>query len=145
MSKKVEFTTFIEINASAEKVWSIFADTSKYSQWNPFIKAIWWGSYSLHKKFYEIGYVVKHIYLPFPMTVTAYIPNQKIIYQGSLFAFHGHHEYMFQEVEKDKIIFSHAASFSGIFFLRSKNHINTNVRRVHEEMNLALKKRAEES
>jgi hypothetical protein len=141
MNEKVEFTTAIEINASPEKVWNIFTDTSKYSEWNPFIKAIW-GKFALNEKFYEIGYVANHIYLPFPMTVTTYIPNKEITYEGSLPGFFGHHVYSFQEIEKNKTTFSHAASFSGLFVRSSRDHINKDVKRVHGEMNLALKKRA---
>ena len=35
-----EISTNININATAEKVWSVLTNFSKYSDWNPFIKTI---------------------------------------------------------------------------------------------------------
>lgn len=142
MEEKVEFTTSIEINANPSKVWSIFTDTSKYSQWNPFIKTIW-GKFALGERFFEIGYVADHIYMPFPMTVKVYRENKELTYEGSLPGFFGHHVYSFQEISEGKTVFSHAASFSGFFVQKSKDHIKKDVKRVHGEMNLALKNRAE--
>ena len=144
MKEIVEFTTSIEISASSEKVWNCFVDTSKYPQWNPFIKAIW-GRFALNKKFYEIGFVANRVFLPFPMTVISFRENEEITYEGSLPGFFGHHVYRLEKKDLNITVFSHAARFHGFWVRRSKAHIEKDVKRVHEEMNLALKKRVEGS
>ncbi|HMV41407.1 MAG TPA: SRPBCC domain-containing protein [Leptospiraceae bacterium] len=142
MSKSIQFTTSVEINANVEKIWNLFMDTSKYSEWNPFIKRVY-GEIAPEKTILEFAYFYNHLYLPILMKIIEFENKKKITWVGNFPGFSDHHVYEFQEINNSKTVFSHAATFSGFFAISSKKHIETDVKRVHEEMNLALKKRAE--
>ena len=38
-----EISTSIEIEASAEAIWDVVGDLSRYAEWNPFIRKVWGG------------------------------------------------------------------------------------------------------
>ncbi|MDX1959685.1 MAG: SRPBCC domain-containing protein [Leptospiraceae bacterium] len=143
----MELYTQIEINSSREKIWNVFTDTSKYLEWNPFIKYIF-GELKLNNTIYEIGYTEENIYLPYKMKVKTFEPFHQIIFESDLdffsrLIFFDHHRYLLEEIGSKKFRFSHTAFFSGIIAELKKDHILTNIKRVHDEMNLALKKRVE--
>ncbi len=86
--------------------------------------------------------------MPFEMKVKAFRPPNEFIYEsnGNFFAkqiFFGHHRYLLEEINSHKTRFSHTAFFDGVIPNLQKDHILKNVKRVHIEMNEALKKRTE--
>lgn len=145
--KKLEIHSYIEINANPKKVWEVFLDTSKYLEWNPFIKMMI-GKMAVGETFYEVAYVQDNVYMPFEMKVKAFKPSNEFIYESSenFFAkqiFFGHHRYLLEEIGSNKTRFSHTAFFHGVIPTLQKDHILNNVKRIHIEMNEALKKRIE--
>lgn len=145
--QKLEIHSYIEINASPKKVWEVFLDTSKYFEWNPFIKMVF-GKLAVNETFYELAYVNENIFMPFKMNIKTFKPLRELIYESSdnFFAkqiFYDHHRYLLEEIDSNKTRFSHTAFFDGFIPNLQKDHILTNVKRVHIKMNEALKKRTE--
>jgi len=145
--QKLEIHSYIEINANPAKVWEVFLDTSKYFEWNPFIKMMI-GKLAVNESFFEVAYVNDFVYMPFAMKIKSFQPPMEFIYESSdnFFAkqmFFGHHRYLLEEIGLNKTRFSHTAFFDGVIPNLQKDHILTNVKRVHIEMNEAMKKRIE--
>lgn len=140
--EKLEFITNIEISADSKKVWDIFADFCKYPEWNPFIKT-GIGKLELNESILFVDYVANHIYLPFLMKIIKFDLGKLIVWEAKMPGFYDYHEYKFEKIENGKTLFSHKAHFSGILAQSFKNHLEGDIRKVHEEMNLALKKRSE--
>lgn len=142
--KKV-IKTQIEINASAETIWTLLTNFSDYQQWNPFIKKIS-GTLKNGEKL-EV-----HIFPPngnkmvFKPTLLEVKHCQSIRWLGTLGIkgiFDGQHEFIIEKVNENKCIFHHNEYFSGIlipFF----GQLLIKTERGFTRMNEALKIQAEQ-
>jgi hypothetical protein len=140
-----EVRTEIEINTSPERVWKILIDFDKYEQWNPFI----------HKIIGEPKEGAKieiHIETPggknrkYGPTLTKVDEGRELRWLGksSLPGFlNGEHIFAIEQLEPKRIRFVQSEVFDGLLTSLFGKSLDTDVRLGLEEMNRALKERAE--
>ena len=142
-----EFRTEIEINAKPERVWEILVEFDRYPIWNPFIRQIRGraetGSQLEIFLEYPGGKIIK-----FMPRVTISNPNNELRWFWKFFVprlFEGEHIFTIKILDKENVLFIQKELLNGIlvplfgkiFFAKTKSGF--------EEMNIALKERAETS
>ncbi|MEX0662542.1 MAG: SRPBCC domain-containing protein [Balneolaceae bacterium] len=144
MMKKI--ITEIRINAPVSSVWSILIDFQRFPEWNPFITEA-----SGH---IEEGTQLKiHIEPPnssgmtFKPTITKIKQERELRWLGRVLIpgiFDGEHIFELKPINEKETQFVQREKFKGVLvpFLWKSLHKNT--RQGFEEMNAALKKRAEQ-
>jgi hypothetical protein len=139
-----ELNTEIEIEASAEKVWSTLTDFARYHEWNPFIPKIA-GDLRNGAK------VQIHLHIPnekketaFTATILNIIENETLSWVGKLAGgmFVGKRRFVIEPINENRVRFTHSEKFNGILVGILGKKID-NARLGFEEMNKALKARAE--
>jgi hypothetical protein len=145
-----ELNTEIEIDAPAETVWRLLMDFKSYPDWNPFIRSI----EPIDGETKE-GAPLKVFLKPgggsgmtIKPNVTAYAPETKFGWLGSLGVkglFDGRHEFLLEPLAGDKVRFIQREIFSGILVPVIWALIKKNTKLGFEEMNSALKERAEKN
>ena len=139
MKHKIE--TSIIINSTAQKVWKIFSDFSKYPEWNPFVERL--------EGPVLVGDQI-NIQLPgmkFKPTVLEYQKNRSLRWKGKLIInglFDGEHYFELVEGENGKTTFIHGENFSGILVGLFRSKLEKETKLGFESMNRALKQRVEE-
>jgi hypothetical protein len=136
----------IEIDAPAERVWHLLTDFASYPQWNPFIHSI--RGQPIRGEGLEVrieppggrGMTFK------PKVLNAE-DNRELRWLGHLLVpglFDGEHSFTIESLEENRVRFVQREAFKGLlvplFFARS---LETNTQRGFEQMNRALKERAE--
>jgi hypothetical protein len=139
--------TEIEINAPAEQVWQVLTDFAAMSEWNPFIRRI-----SGRPRVGERLRV--HLQPPggrgmtFRPVVLQAVPERELRWLGRLLVpglFDGEHYFQIEPLDERRVRFVHGERFSGLVLPLLWRGLVTNTRRGFEEMNRALKARAERS
>lgn len=135
----------IEIAATPERVWSILSNFPDYPNWNPFIRTI--------RGTPEVGAsLVIQIQtggtksMTFRPTVLSAVPSRELRWLGRFLVrglFDGEHRFSIQPIAEGKIKFRQSELFSGILVLLFKGTLDRNTKRGFEEMNRALKMKAE--
>ncbi|MEW6605349.1 MAG: SRPBCC domain-containing protein [Thermoproteota archaeon] len=139
-----ELHTEIEISASLETVWDIIADFAKYEEWNPFINKVT-GQTKQGSKI-EI-----HIQTPagkkrkYEPTVTKVDNGRELRWMGKSWLLNGEHIFTIEPLQEGKVRFVHREVFDGLLTGFFGNSLDTDIRKGFEEMNRALKERAERS
>lgn len=143
MSK--EITTEILINASPEKVWSVFADFDNYRNWNPFIISI--------EGEIQKGKTIKARIEPpegrgmtFKPSILSITPEKKLVWLGHLLfpgLFDGEHKFELFDHENGSTTFRQSEKFRGILVPLFKKIIDYNTRLGFELMNAKLKEEVE--
>ena len=140
-----ELRTEIEINSSPERVWKILTDFDKYEQWNPFIHKI----IGQPKEGTKIEI---HIETPggknrkYGPTLTKVDEGRELRWLGksSLPGFlNGEHIFAIEQLGPQRIRFVQREVFDGLLTSLFGKSLDTDVRQGLEEMNRALKERAE--
>ena len=140
-----ELNTEIEINASAERVWQLLMDFEAYPQWNPFIRSIE-GKPEPNSKLKIFIQPSGTSGMKFSPTVLTAEKPKELRWLGSLLisgVFDGEHILIIEPLAENRVRFVQREKFSGLlvpFFWRS---LDTDTRRGFNEMNAALKARAE--
>ena len=137
--------TEIRIQASAQKIWSVFTDFETYPEWNPFVKSlsgpIQKGA-NIHVKLQPPG---KKPML-FKPRVLQFEKEKEFRWIGKLLlprVFDGEHTFMIRDNGDGSCTFIQFERFRGILVPLLKKMLDTNTRQGFEQMNLALKKRCE--
>ncbi|MFZ1036788.1 MAG: SRPBCC domain-containing protein [Smithella sp.] len=135
----------IEIAATPERVWSILSNFPDYPNWNPFIRTI--------RGTPEVGAsLVIQIQtggtksMTFRPTVLSAVPSRELRWLGRFLVrglFDGEHRFSIQPIAEGKIKFRQSELFSGILVPLFKGTLDRNTKRGFEEMNRALKMKAE--
>lgn len=140
-----QLQTEIEINAASERVWSILTDFARYPEWNPFIRSIQ-------------GDVVQGARLEvriqpsgakgmtFRPSVLAADAGRELRWLGHFLfpgIFDGEHCFEIEPIAAGKVRFRQSERFSGILVSLFRGSLDRDTRRGFEEMNRALKARAE--
>ncbi len=137
--------TEILIDAPKENVWRILTDFQKYPEWNPFIRSFKGG-------IEEGGRFAVSIQQPGkkPMTFKPRClvlrKDEEFRWLGHLFIkglFDGEHIFRLEETPEGKTNLIHCENFSGILVPLLWKQLDTATRAGFEEMNKALKTRAE--
>ena len=140
-----ELHSQIEINASVERVWQLLTDFASYPQWNPFIRRIS-GEPSTGERL-EVrleppdsrGITLR------PKVLDAE-PNHQLRWLGHLFVaglFDGEHSFVIQPLGENRVRFVQREAFSGLLVPLFARSLDNSTLRGFEEMNRALKERAE--
>jgi hypothetical protein len=113
---KTEISTSIEIDAPAEAVWEVLADTGVYPEWNPFIR-------SFEGELVEGGRIAVRIEPPggrameFKPRLLAVEPRRELRWRGRLLVpglFDGEHRFALEPLGEDRCRLTQAESFSGL-------------------------------
>ena len=142
-----ELHTHIEIQATAERVWHVLTDFASYPQWNPFIRR---ASGEI-----EIGARLEVRLQPsgargttFHPIVLKAEPNRELRWLGHLGIrglFDGEHVLAIEPLEGSRVRFRQRETFSGVLVPLLARMLEEDTRRGFEEMNQALKARAEKA
>ncbi len=137
--------TETEIEAPVERVWDLLTDFASYHQWNPFIRSI--SGQPVPGERLEVrleppggrGMTFK------PKVLNAE-PNHELRWLGHLLVpglFDGEHSFTIQPLEENRTRFIQREAFKGLLVPLFARSLDNNTRRGFEEMNRALKERAE--
>lgn len=137
--------TEIEIDASPERVWAVLSDFASYPQWNPFIKSIT----GVPRQGERLRITIqpgsgKGIRLS-PVVLTA-DAGRELRWLGHLLfrgIFDGEHRFLIEPLGEGKVRFQQSERFSGLLVSLLRGSLDRDTKRGFEEMNQALKARAE--
>ena len=137
--------TQIDINASAERVWSILMDFPGYARWNPFIRSI--------EGIPKIGASLNvHIQPPgsngmrFHPTVLAVEAGQEFRWKGKLLVrrmFDGEHYFILERQSGTQVVLRQGETFSGVLVPILRRSLDGATKQGFVAMNEALKREAE--
>ena len=140
-----ELRTEIEIRASPEKVWEILIDLAHYPDWNPFIHS------AVGKA--ALGEPVTIHYGPpgakegtLHCTVLALEPHRELRWKWHILVpalFTGTHSFVIEPLADNRVRFVDREVFSGLLTPLYARQIDTTSRQGFEDMDQALKARAE--
>jgi len=137
-----EIHTEIEINASLERVWKIVTDFERYGQWNPFINRV-------IGQAKEGSRIEIHIKTPggknrkYGPTVTRVEEGRELRWLGKSWFLNGEHIFTIEQLQPGRVRFVHREVFDGLLTSIFGKSLDTDVKQGFEEMNKALKDRAE--
>ena len=140
-----EVHTEIEINANPERVWKVLIDFEKYDQWNPFINRIVGRAEEGSKIEIQIETLGEknRKYKP---TVTKVQQGRELRWLGrsSIPGFlKGEHIFTIERLRSERVRFIHREVFDGFLTSFFGKSLDIDVKQGFEEMNKALKLRAE--
>jgi len=136
-----------EIDASAERVWDILTDFTSYSQWNPFIRRIS-GELQVGERLEVRLEPPGSRGITLRPTVLRAEPNRLLRWVGHLMVpgiFDGEHSLVIEPQEENRVRFVQHEAFKGVLVRPLARSLDKSTLRGFEEMNGALKERAEAS
>ena len=139
-----ELVTEIDIVASPSRIWQVLTDFKKYSEWNPFMTKV-------------SGKAVKgeklDVTMPNPQggtmvispTVLAVEEESELRWLGRTEGdtFNGEHSFVIRPTSQGNVHFIHSEKFTGSMVSMLEGWLDAVVRKYFEDMNKALKDRAE--
>ena len=140
-----ELHSQIDINASAERVWQLLTDFASYPQWNPFIRRIS-GEPTTGERLQVRLEPPESRGITLRPKVLSAEPNHQLRWLGHLFVpglFDGEHSFVIQSLEEDWVRFVQREAFRGLLVPLFARSLDNSTLRGFEEMNRALKERAE--
>jgi hypothetical protein len=135
----------IEINASAERVWHLLTDFASYPQWNPFIRRISGEPTTGERLEVRLEPPESRGITIRPKVLSAE-PNHQLRWLGHLFVpglFDGEHSFVIQPLAEKRVRFVQREAFRGLLVPLLARSLDKSTLRGFEEMNQALKERAE--
>ena len=141
----MEINTEIEINAPSETVWNLLTDTSRFPEWNPFIRRLQ-GELKAGQKLVVFIQPSGARGMEFKPVVLKVEPTKELRWLGRLILpglFDGEHIFQIEPLGSGRVHFRQLEIFSGIFVHLLKNSLDTDTRRGFNEMNQKLKELAE--
>ena len=141
-----ELRSEIEIQASAERVWQLLTDFPSFPQWNPFIRKAS-GNIRVGERL-EVNIQPSGASgMTFRPTVLKAEPNRELRWLGHLLIsglFDGEHIFTIEPLGESRVRFTQREVFTGLLVPLFARGLDTDTRRGFEEMNQALKTRAEQ-
>ncbi len=141
-----ELRSEIEIQASAERVWQLLTDFPSFPQWNPFIRKAT-GNIRVGERL-EVNIQPSGASgMTFRPTVLKAEPNRELRWLGHLLIsglFDGEHIFTIEPLGEGRVRFTQREVFTGLLVPLFARGLDTDTRRGFEEMNQALKARAEQ-
>jgi hypothetical protein len=135
----------VEINANPERVWAILIDLPGHSSWDPFITAIS-GSLVPGRKLNVTIHPPGSRPTSFKPTVTSVVEERELAWLGRLVMpglFDGAHRFSLEPTQTGTKLLA-SESFSGLLVSFSRSLLQ-HTQQGFEQLNAALKRRAEES
>ena len=139
--------TEIEIDASPAQVWDILMDFEKYPEWNPFIKSIS-GNATVGGNLKVVMQQPDSKSMTFKPKCLIAEPNKEFRWLGHLFIkglFDGEHIFKLREREGGTTKLVQCENFNGLLLPIFWKQLNSKTISAFEQMNTALKNRAEKS
>ena len=141
-----ELRSEIEIQATAERVWQILIDFASFPEWNPFIRKAS-GNIRVGERL-EVNIQPSGARgMTFRPTVLKAEPNRELRWLGHLLIsglFDGEHSFTIEPLREGRVRFTQREVFTGLLVPLFARGLDTDTRRGFEEMNQALKARAEQ-
>ena len=140
-----EIHTEIEINAAAEKVWRVLTEFAAYPDWNPFVRRVE-GEVSVGSRLLVDIEPSGSKGMSFRPTVLVADPNREFRWLGHLWLpglFDGEHSFLIEPLGEGRVRFVQRERFGGLLVPLLSIMLDGDTRRGFEEMNRALKLRAE--
>lgn len=141
-----QITTEIEIAAPAEIVWKILLEFERYPEWNPFVKEIS-GDPTPDGRLTIVVQPPGGSAMTFkPRVLKAEAPRE-LRWLGKLFLpriFDGEHSFVLDPLGENRVRLTHSECFRGLLVPMLWKGLDTDTRAGFEELNQALKARAEE-
>jgi hypothetical protein len=140
-----ELYSEIEIAASAERVWRLLTDFASYPEWNPFIRRIS-GEPTTGERLEVRIEPPGGRGMTFRPTVLNAEDNRELRWLGHLLVpglFDGEHSLAIQSLGETHVRFVQREAFRGLLVSLFARSLDNNTQRGFEEMNRALKERAE--
>jgi hypothetical protein len=137
--------TEIEIDASAKRVWELLTDFASYPEWNPFIRSIG-GQPAPGERLRARLEPPGGLAMTFKPKVLTAEPNRELRWLGHLLVpglFDGEHSFTIEPLEDNRVRFIQREAFKGLLVPLFARSLESNTQRGFEEMNHALKERAE--
>lgn len=138
--------TEIEIATSAERVWAVLSDFGSYPQWNPFIKSI----AGVPQEGARLKIAVQPSggkLMRFSPVVLVADAERELRWLGRFVIpgiFDGEHRFVIEPLGENKVRFRQSERFSGFLVGALRTSLDRDTKQGFEEMNRALKARAEE-
>jgi len=142
-----ELRSEIEIAAPAGQVWAILTDFEGYPQWNPFIRRVR-GNLVEGERLEVMMQPSGAEGMTFSPTVLHAEADRELRWIGHLFVpglFDGEHIFTIEPLETGRVRFTQREIFTGLLVPLLARMLDTDTRRGFEEMNRALKARAEQT
>ena len=139
--------THIIVDSTPEKIWDILTNFEEYGLWNPFMTKVE-GDAKLGAKIRVQIHTMggkERIYHPI---ITRFEINKELRWKGKSFLpgiFDGERIFLIDKSADNKVTFFHKELFSGLGVILVGNKLAENLGEGFEKMNLALKKRTENS
>jgi hypothetical protein len=140
-----ELRSQIEIEASAERVWQVLTNFAAYPEWNPFIRWVN-GRPEVEEQLVVRMRPSGTRGMTFRPTVMKVEANRQLRWLGHLLVpglFDGEHIFEIEELGRDRILFIQREIFKGLLVPLLARSLDKNTQKGFEEMNRALRKRAE--
>jgi hypothetical protein len=142
---KLALSREIEIEASAERVWEILTDFDAFPTWNPFIRSL--------RGTLEPGGRLEAVLQPgdsrpmtFRPTLLVADEARELRWLGRVLApglFDGEHRFAIEPIGEGRVRFVQSERFGGLLLPLMRGSLERDAMRGFEEMNAALKVRAE--
>ena len=142
-----ELRSEIEIQASADRVWKLLTDFSSFPQWNPFIRQAS-GNANLGEKLKVTIQPSGASGMTFRPTILKAEPHRELRWLGHLLIpglFDGEHIFTIESLVPDRVRFTQCEIFTGLLVPLFAKSLDTDTQRGFEEMNQALKEKAEQT
>ena len=139
--------TEIEIEASAARVWAVLADFVSYPQWNPFIRSV----EGVPRQGARLRITIQPSggrAMRFSPVVLVAEAGRELRWLGRFLIpglFDGEHSFVIAPLPDGKVRFQQNERFSGILVGLLRAGLERDTRRGFEEMNRALKAKAEQA
>ena len=140
-----ELHSEIEIAARPERVWGILTDFASYPRWNPFIRRIS-GELQVGERLEVRLEPPDSRGITLRPTVLRAEPNRLLRWVGHLMVpgiFDGEHSLVIEPLEENRVRFVQHEAFKGVLVRPLARSLDKSTLRGFEEMNGALKERAE--
>lgn len=139
--------TEIDIDASAERVWNLLTDFASFPEWNPFIRSAIGKAKSGERIEINLQPAGARSMKFKPVIIKAE-PNHELRWLGHLWIhglFDGEHIFTIEPLGVNRVHFIQQELLSGLLVPIFSHSLETNTKRGFEEMNHALKVRAEKT
>jgi hypothetical protein len=142
---RFQIHTEIEVNATPERIWEILTDFASYPEWNPFIRMIRGNPRAGERLIIRIQPKGAKGMTFRPRILCAEVGRElrwrgRVLFPG---IFDGEHRFLIQPLADRKVLLQHSEEFSGVLVPFLRNILDRDTKRGFEEMNPALKARAE--
>jgi hypothetical protein len=139
--------THIIVDSTPEKIWEILTNFEEYGLWNPFMTKVE-GDAKLGAKIRVQIHTMGGKERTYHPIITRFEINKELRWKGKSFLpgiFDGERIFLIEKSAANKVVFLHKELFTGLGVKLVGNKLAENLCEGFEKMNLALKKRAENS